>query len=171
MKTYRKGEVVRINLVLNGQQRSGICEPRTLLSDFLRHELGATGTHVGCEHGVCGACTVHVNGVAVRACLTLAVQADGAAVTTIEGISSDGQLTALQQAFKDQHGLQCGFCTPGILMTLTAADAREFQSEDHLRKVVVRDYVVWRVGTDAGDGNRPIRLADHESMGEPMVPP
>jgi 2-furoyl-CoA dehydrogenase 2Fe-2S iron sulfur subunit len=118
MKTYRKGDVVRIGLVLNGQQRSGICEPRTLLSDFLRQELGATGTHVGCEHGVCGACTVNIDGVAGRACMTLAVQAEGRTIDTVEGLNSghDG-LSDLQEAFRRNHALQCGFCTAGILMS------------------------------------------------------
>jgi 2-furoyl-CoA dehydrogenase 2Fe-2S iron sulfur subunit len=118
MKTYRKGDVVRINLVLNGQQRSGICESRTLLSDFLRQELGATGTHVGCEHGVCGACTVNIDGVAGRSCMTLAVQAEGRTIDTVEGLNrgQDG-LSDLQDAFRRNHALQCGFCTAGILMS------------------------------------------------------
>ena len=89
------------------------------LADFLRHELGLTGTHVGCEHGVCGACTVLVDGLSMRGCLTLAVQADGREVSTVESLAADGALNALQQAFHARHGLQCGFCTPGILMTLT----------------------------------------------------
>jgi 2-furoyl-CoA dehydrogenase 2Fe-2S iron sulfur subunit len=118
MKTYRKDQVVRIELVLNGQRRSGTCEPRTLLSDFLRQELGATGTHVGCEHGVCGACTVNIDGVAGRACMTLAVQAEGRAIDTVEGLNKgqDG-LSDLQDAFRRNHALQCGFCTAGILMS------------------------------------------------------
>jgi len=120
MKTYRKDDVVRIHLVLNGQQRSGTCEPRTLLSDFLRHELGATGTHVGCEHGVCGACTVNIDGVAGRSCMTLAVQAEGSQVDTVEGLNRDVEgLSDLQQAFRRNHALQCGFCTAGILMSCT----------------------------------------------------
>jgi carbon-monoxide dehydrogenase small subunit len=95
--------------------------PRLLLSDFLRAHLGLTGTHVGCEHGVCGACTVLVDGEPVRACLMLAVQAAGAEITTVEGLAPDPErLTALQEAFHQEHGLQCGFCTPGILMTVTA---------------------------------------------------
>lgn len=109
-----------IELQLNGCARSGHAAPRLLLSDFLRQELGATGTHVGCEHGVCGACTVQIDGVAVRACLTLAVQADGRRVDTVEGLASpDGMLGALQAAFKRHHALQCGFCTAGILMSCT----------------------------------------------------
>lgn len=103
---------------LNGRARSASAEPRLLLSDFLRHGLGATGTHVGCEHGVCGACTVLIDGVAQRACLTLAVQADGRDVRTVEGLAAeDGTLSELQAAFKRHHALQCGFCTPGILMS------------------------------------------------------
>jgi 2-furoyl-CoA dehydrogenase 2Fe-2S iron sulfur subunit len=98
---------------------SGVAEPRMLLSDFLRHVLGATGTHVGCEHGVCGCCTVLLDGAAVRSCLTLAVQAEGRAVTTVESLADDGKLNARQQAFQNNHALQCGFCTPGILMSFT----------------------------------------------------
>jgi carbon-monoxide dehydrogenase small subunit len=93
-------------------------EPRTTLVDFLRGDLGLTGTHVGCEHGVCGACTILVDGRAVRSCIMLAVQADGAALTTVEGLEQDGMLHPIQQAFQEEHGLQCGFCTPGFLMTV-----------------------------------------------------
>lgn len=106
----------RITFTLNGVERGGWCEPRTLLSDFLRHELGATGTHVGCEHGVCGACTVCIDGIAVRACLTLALQVEGRLVDTVEGLGTDG-LDDLQLAFRRNHALQCGFCTAGILMS------------------------------------------------------
>jgi 2-furoyl-CoA dehydrogenase 2Fe-2S iron sulfur subunit len=107
-----------VRVHLNGKTRSGSASPRTLLSDFLRHELGATGTHVGCEHGVCGACTVRIDGVASRACMTLAVQADGRNVATVEGLADrDGLLGDLQAAFKRHHALQCGFCTAGILMS------------------------------------------------------
>jgi carbon-monoxide dehydrogenase small subunit len=108
-----------LNLMVNGQPTNRQVEPRLLLSDFLRHELGLTGTHVGCEHGVCGACTVQFDGKPVRSCLMLAVQADGHEVTTVEGLaSSRALLHPLQQAFWEAHGLQCGFCTPGFLMTL-----------------------------------------------------
>ena len=110
----------RVGLTLNGHEAQGWAEPRTLLSDFLRHELGATGTHVGCEHGVCGACTVRLDGAPVRACLTLAVQAEGRRVDTVEGLAPDGALNDLQKAFRRHHALQCGFCTAGILMTLDA---------------------------------------------------
>jgi 2-furoyl-CoA dehydrogenase 2Fe-2S iron sulfur subunit len=107
-----------VRLELNGQPRSGHCEPRKLLSDFLREDLGATGTHVGCEHGVCGACTVQIDGVAGRACMTLAVQAEGRGIRTVEGLCAhDGEMSDLQQAFKRHHALQCGFCTAGILMS------------------------------------------------------
>jgi aerobic-type carbon monoxide dehydrogenase small subunit (CoxS/CutS family) len=108
---------VRLNV--NGREYAREVETRLTLVDFLRHELNLTGTHVGCEHGVCGACTVLVGGASARACLMLAVQCDGANVTTVEALSGEGQLNPLQQAFQDNHGLQCGFCTPGILMTLT----------------------------------------------------
>ncbi|MBI77157.1 MAG: (2Fe-2S)-binding protein [Rhodospirillaceae bacterium] len=110
-----------ITLTLNGEEVTGHAEPRMLLSDFLTHEIGITSCHVGCEHGVCGACTILVDGTVSRACLTLAVQADGTTIETSENLaSSDGDLSALQQAFKKHHGLQCGYCTPGILMSLTA---------------------------------------------------
>jgi len=108
--------VIPIELTVNGRRYVETVEPRLLLSDFLRHGLGLTGTHVGCEHGVCGACTVRLDGVAVRSCLLLAAQADGAEVLTVEGLAQDGELTALQEAFRRHHALQCGFCTPGILM-------------------------------------------------------
>jgi 2-furoyl-CoA dehydrogenase 2Fe-2S iron sulfur subunit len=108
--------VTAIELTVNGRRYSETVEPRLLLSDFLRSRLGLTGTHVGCEHGVCGACTVRLDGVAVRSCLLLAVQADGAELVTVEGLARDGKLTRLQQAFHEHHALQCGFCTPGILV-------------------------------------------------------
>ena len=110
-----------VSLTLNGRKVTGNAEPRMLLSDFLTHEIGITSCHVGCEHGVCGACTVLIDGVVSRACLTLAVQADGSTVETSESLASeDGELSDLQKAFKKHHGLQCGYCTPGILMSLTA---------------------------------------------------
>ena len=110
-------DLVSIRLTVNGQAREGGCETRKLLVDFLREDLGLTGTHVGCEHGVCGACTVLVNGEAARSCLMLAVQANGADLRTIEGLMKDGRLHPLQEAFHEHHGLQCGFCTPGMLLT------------------------------------------------------
>jgi aerobic-type carbon monoxide dehydrogenase small subunit (CoxS/CutS family) len=109
-----------IAVSVNGLSSRSTVEPRLLLSDFLRHDLGLTGTHVGCEHGVCGACTVLLDGVPVRSCLLFAVQADGHAITTVEGLADNGALNPLQSAFREAHGLQCGFCTPGILMTMTA---------------------------------------------------
>lgn len=118
MKLYPHDTRHRVTVTLNGQSRSAMCESRTLLSDFLREELGATGTHVGCEHGVCGACTVRIEGVAVRACMTLAVQADGLHVDTVEGLAeAPDRMSDLQEAFRRHHALQCGFCTAGILMS------------------------------------------------------
>ena len=113
----RRDQRHRVTLTLNDTERSASCAPRELLSDFLRHELGATGTHVGCEHGVCGACTVRVDGVAARSCLMLAVQADGRAIDTVEGLAPREGLGDLQEAFRRHHALQCGFCTAGILMS------------------------------------------------------
>jgi len=109
-------EPVTIRLNVNGARYEGRCEPRKLLVDFLREDLGLTGTHVGCEHGVCGACTIHFNGESARSCIMLAVQADGADLHTIEGLATNGVFHPLQQAFHEHHGLQCGFCTPGMLM-------------------------------------------------------
>jgi len=110
-----------IELTINGRHHASTVESRISLSDFLREDAGCTGVHVGCEHGVCGACTVMVDGRAVRSCLMLAVQADGAEVVTVEGLAEpDGPLHPVQQAFRDEHALQCGFCTPGFVMTLVA---------------------------------------------------
>jgi len=109
----------RVHLTVNGQAYAREVEPRLLLSDFIRHELGLSGTHVGCEHGVCGACTVLFDGQPIRSCLTLAVQANGHTLNTVEGLApGPDDLHPLQQAFHEAHGLQCGFCTPGFLMTL-----------------------------------------------------
>jgi 2-furoyl-CoA dehydrogenase 2Fe-2S iron sulfur subunit len=126
-----------VRFELNGRAVEGNTQPRTLLTDFLRHNLGMTGTHVGCEHGVCGACTIEIDGVPARACLTLAVQVHGAKLRTVEGLApAPDRLSVLQEAFRRHHALQCGFCTPGILMSLdwylrttsgpTEADLREF---------------------------------------------
>ncbi|MCA6121311.1 (2Fe-2S)-binding protein [Bradyrhizobium sp. WSM 1704] len=116
---------MHVSVTVNGETYDvSDVEPRMLLSDFLRDRLGLTGTHVGCEHGVCGACTVLVNGDSVRACLMLAVQANGAEIVTVEGLGSPDELNVLQAEFREHHGLQCGFCTPGMLMT----------GEDLLRK-------------------------------------
>ena len=110
-----------ITVIVNGQPQTRTIEPRLLLSDFLRQDLGLTGTHVGCEHGVCGACTILCDGEPARSCIMLAAQADGHEVRTVESLSGpNGELNPLQEAFRQAHGLQCGFCTPGILMTLTA---------------------------------------------------
>ena len=120
MRRVNRDQRTTIKLTLNGRTVSAEAEPRMLLSDFLRHALGATGTHVGCEHGVCGCCTVMIDGSAMRSCLTLAIQAEGRAVRTVESLGgADGKLNALQQAFQNNHALQCGFCTPGILMSFT----------------------------------------------------
>jgi carbon-monoxide dehydrogenase small subunit len=108
----------RVRVTVNGEAREAVVEPRTTLVDFLRGSLGLTGTHVGCEHGVCGACTILLNGRAVRSCIMLAVQADGAQVTTVEGLNREGTLHPIQQAFLEEHGLQCGFCTPGFLLSV-----------------------------------------------------
>jgi len=108
--------VIPVAVSVNGRHYREEVEPRLLLSDFLRHGLGLTGTHVGCEHGVCGACTVRLDGMAVRSCLLLAVQADGNEILTVEGLAGVGELTPLQEAFRRHHALQCGFCTPGILI-------------------------------------------------------
>ena len=104
---------------VNGKSYARVVDARLTLAEFLRHEIGLTGTHLGCEHGVCGACTVLVDGHTARSCLMFAVQANGCEVTTVEGLAPEGKLSVLQQAFIDNHGLQCGFCTPGMLMTLT----------------------------------------------------
>ncbi len=128
-------EKVAIHLVVNGVAREGRCEPRKLLVDFLREDLGLTGTHIGCEHGICGACTVLVNGEATRSCLMLAVQAEGAEITTIEGLATNAELHPLQQAFHEHHGLQCGFCTPGMLLTaLDLLKTNANPSEDEIRQ-------------------------------------
>ena len=127
----------RVVFELNGHAVEAEAEPRMLLTDFLRHRLGMTGTHVGCEHGVCGACTVEIDGALARACLTLAVQVDGARIRTVEGLApASGRLSVLQEAFRRHHALQCGFCTAGILMSLdwylracpdpTEGEVREF---------------------------------------------
>jgi 2-furoyl-CoA dehydrogenase 2Fe-2S iron sulfur subunit len=129
----------RVRFTLNGRPVEAEAEPRMLLTDFLRHNLGMTGTHVGCEHGVCGACTIEIDGMPARACLTLAVQADGASIRTVEALApAPGRLSVLQEAFRRHHALQCGFCTAGILMSLdsylqthsepTEAELREFLS-------------------------------------------
>ena len=126
-----------VELVVNGESRAGEAEPRMLLSDFLREQLGLTGTHVGCEHGVCGACTVLVNGEAARSCLMLAVQAAGAEVRTIEGLGGVDDMHPLQEAFWEKHGLQCGFCTPGMLMTaVELLESNPAAGQDEIREAI-----------------------------------
>jgi carbon-monoxide dehydrogenase small subunit len=132
---------IRISVTVNGRVYDREVEPRLLLSDFLRHDLGLTGTHVGCEHGVCGACTLLFDGEPVRSCILLAVQADGHAVTTVEALApswpTGGELHPLQQAFWECHGLQCGFCTPGFLMTLIPFLATNPDpSEEEIRQAI-----------------------------------
>jgi aerobic-type carbon monoxide dehydrogenase small subunit (CoxS/CutS family) len=128
-----------VRVEVNGTLVQRDVEPRILLSDFLRHELRLTGTHVGCEHGVCGACTVLLDGAPARSCLTLAVQCDGASVTTIEGLAADGELHPVQAAFREAHALQCGFCTPGFVIAVTAlVDERrgESLSDEEVRRAL-----------------------------------
>ena len=131
-------QVHSVTVTVNGRRCERQVEPRLLLSDFLRHELGLTGTHVGCEHGVCGACTVLLDGEPVRSCLMLAVQVDGHELTTVEGLApAGGGLHPLQQAFWEAHGLQCGFCTPGFLMTLVPfLEQNPDPSEDEIRHAI-----------------------------------
>lgn len=123
MDRLNKDSKHKVEFTLNGREESGYAEPRMLLTDFLRHEIGATGTHVGCEHGVCGACTILVDGQPIRSCLMLAVQVRGRNVQTIEGLANpDGSFGKLQDAFHKNFALQCGYCTPGMLMTIKALD-------------------------------------------------
>jgi 2-furoyl-CoA dehydrogenase 2Fe-2S iron sulfur subunit len=138
MRRVNRDQKVRIAFTLNGRPANGEAEPRLLLSDFLREQMGATGTHVGCEHGVCGCCTVLIDGVATRSCLALAVQVEGREVRTVESLAGpDGKLNPLQQAFRNNHALQCGFCTPGILMSFTDYLARRPKpSEAEIRDVL-----------------------------------
>ena len=121
MPLYEQGRKHPVRFTLNGKQASGYAEPRMLLSDFLRQEIGLTGIHAGCEHGVCGSCTIRVDGKIGRSCLMYALQIDGGRVDTVEGLANEaGELNKLQRAFKRNHGLQCGYCTAGILMSTTA---------------------------------------------------
>ena len=131
-------QLYSVSVSVNGEQYERQVEARLLLSDFLRHELTLTGTHVGCEHGVCGACTVLFDGIPMRSCLVLAVQADGHAIQTVEGLAdSPDQLHPLQEAFWEAHGLQCGFCTPGFLMTLLPyLQANPDPTEEEIREAI-----------------------------------
>jgi aerobic-type carbon monoxide dehydrogenase small subunit (CoxS/CutS family) len=124
-----------VRFKVNGVTRSGVAEPRMLLVDFLRHELDLTGTHVGCEHGVCGACTVRMDGEVVRSCIMFAVQADGAEIETIEGMAKGAELHPVQEAFRQKHGLQCGFCTPGMVLAVqTLLEENPNPSEPEIRE-------------------------------------
>jgi 2-furoyl-CoA dehydrogenase 2Fe-2S iron sulfur subunit len=137
MRRLPAGSRHTVALEVNGRARRGTAETRTLLSDFIRHELGLYGTHVGCEHGVCGACTVMVDGRAVRSCTQFAVECDGASLRTVEGLAAGDELNALQRAFRRHHALQCGFCTAGILMSATDFLARHPDpSEDAVRDML-----------------------------------
>ena len=135
MQILKQEERHRICFTLNGEKVEALAEPRMLLTDFIRHEIGATGTHVGCEHGICGACTIRVNGQAVRACLMLAVQAEGCVIETVEGLAAKaGTLSVLQAAFHRNFALQCGYCTPGFLMSLSEyLERAENPSEEEIR--------------------------------------
>jgi carbon-monoxide dehydrogenase small subunit len=132
----RQGNVA-VEVVVNGERRTGLAEPRMLLSDFLRHSLGLTGTHVGCEQGVCGACTILIDGRPSRSCLTFAVQAEGAEISTVEGMASGGELSDVQRAFREEHGLQCGFCTPGFLVATESLLAENPEPTD----TEIREYL------------------------------
>jgi aerobic carbon-monoxide dehydrogenase small subunit len=124
-----------VTLTINGELRQGMAEPRLLLSDFIRHQLNLKGTHVGCEHGVCGACTIRVNGELVRSCIMLAVQAEGTDIETVEGLATGSALHPIQEAFHQEHGLQCGFCTPAFLLTTQALlEERPDPSDDEIRE-------------------------------------
>jgi 2-furoyl-CoA dehydrogenase 2Fe-2S iron sulfur subunit len=138
MTRMAAGQHQRIRFTFNGEAVDRVCEPRLLLTDFIRHEIGATGTHVGCEHGICGACTVTIDGQPARACLTLTLQVEGCEVRTIEGLADkQGRLGVLQSAFQRQHALQCGFCTAGILMSLDALFAKRTDAtEAEIRDVL-----------------------------------
>jgi carbon-monoxide dehydrogenase small subunit len=129
--------LMNVTVTVNGTPYERTVEPRLLLSDFLRHELGLTGTHVGCEHGVCGTCTILFDGQAVRSCLMFAIQADGHEVLTVEGLGSVDKLHPLQQAFRDAHALQCAFCTPGFLMTLVPfLEEKPNPTEEEIREAI-----------------------------------
>jgi aerobic carbon-monoxide dehydrogenase small subunit len=136
-KLSGRGFLVNVSVTVNGATYEREVEPRTLLVDFLREDLGLTGTKVGCDTSQCGACTVHVDGAAVKSCTVLAAQADGASITTIEGLATNGSLHPLQEAFWEAHGLQCGFCTPGMVMTAADLLAREDDpSDEEIRRAL-----------------------------------
>ncbi len=165
---------VTVKVTVNGEPRDATVEPRLTLADFLRERCHLTGTHLGCEHGVCGACTVIVDGEAARSCLMFAVQADGAEVTTVEGLSTDGELTAVQSAFRDCHGLQCGFCTPGFVVSVTAfLDRNPDPTDDEIRHALSGNLCrctgyqgILRAVRQAADAARPARrLTPHPRDG------
>ena len=167
MRRINKDQRVRIKLTLNGRALSAEAEPRLLLSDFLRHSLGATGTHVGCEHGVCGCCTVLIDGSAVRSCLTLAMQVEGRDVHTVESLAApDGTLNPLQQAFQNHHALQCGFCTPGILMSFTDYLKRNPQPSEAGVREVLSGHLCRCTGY-AGIVSALMEAAGHQQTSEP----
>ncbi len=166
--------MVELSMEVNGEPVSATVPARMLLADFLRDRLRLTGTHLGCEHGICGACTILMDGNPVRSCIMLAAQADGASLTTVEGITPKEGLGPLQRAFKDHHGLQCGFCTPGILMTLTAADPKDYSDDDAIREllagnlcrctgyhnIVAAVRAAWGRDARGAEGERPGREGD-----------
>ena len=127
---------LEITISVNGRPATMAVPARRLLSDFIRDDLGLTGTHVGCEHGVCGACTILLDGEPVRSCIMFAVQVDGRELTTVEGITPEQGLNPLQQAFKDHHGLQCGFCTPGFLITITGVNPDDYPDDTSIREML-----------------------------------
>jgi carbon-monoxide dehydrogenase small subunit len=130
-------DLLNVTVTVNGTQHERTVEPRLLLSDFLRHELGLTGTHVGCEHGVCGACTVLFDGEPVRSCLMFAVQANGHQILTVEGLGTMDDMHPLQEAFREAHAVQCGFCTPGILMSLVPfLEGNPKPTEEEIREAI-----------------------------------
>jgi carbon-monoxide dehydrogenase small subunit len=156
----------RIQLSVNGRQYASTVEARTSLGEYLREELGYTGTHLACEHGVCGACTVMLDGKAVRSCLMLAVQADGAEVTTIEGLAApDGTLHPVQQAMRDNFGLQCGFCTPGVLITMAAITANGAKPSAEEMELAMSGHICRCTGYQGI--RRAIRALTGETAGEP----
>jgi carbon-monoxide dehydrogenase small subunit len=137
LKEVEVDNLMTISVIVNGTRYERSVEPRMLLSDFLRHELGLTGTHVGCEHGVCGTCTIVFDGQSVRSCLMFAVQADGHEILTVEGLGTVDELHPLQKAFRDAHALQCAFCTPGFLMTLVPfLEENPNPSQDEIREAI-----------------------------------